>query len=94
MYYARAVDLTMLVALSAIASDQANPTEETMKKTLKFLDYVALHPDAVLTFSASSMTLNVHSDASYLIEPKARSCAGGIFSCPTMRRTQLTMKRY
>ena len=69
----------MLVALSAIASDQANPTEETMKKTLKFLDYVASHPDAVLTYSASSMTLNVHSDASYLIEPKARSRAGGHF---------------
>ena len=69
LYYARSVDLTMLVALSTIASDQANPTEETMKKTLKFLDYVALHPDAVLTFSASSMTLNVHSDVSCLIEP-------------------------
>ena len=50
LYYARAVDSTMLVALSAIAAQQANPTEETMRKTLKFLDYVATHPDAVLTF--------------------------------------------
>ena len=63
----------MLVALIAIALDQANPTEENTTKTLQFLDYVATHPDAILTFSASSMILNVHSDASYLIEPKARA---------------------
>ena len=50
-----------------------------MRKTLKFLDYAATHPDAVLTFNASSMVLNVHSDASYLTEPKARSRVGGHF---------------
>ena len=33
LYYARAVDSTMLVALSAIASQQSDPTEETMRKT-------------------------------------------------------------
>jgi hypothetical protein len=50
-----------------------------MKKTLQFLDYVASHPDAILTYSASNMVLNVHSDASYLCEPKAKSRAGGHF---------------
>ena len=79
LYYARAVDSTMLVALSSIAAQQADPTEETMRKTLKFLDYVTTHPDAILTFSASNMILNIHSDASYLTEPKARSRAGGHF---------------
>ena len=69
----------MLVALSAIASNQVSPTDETMIKTRHFLDYVALHPDAILTFNASSMVLNVHSDASYLREPKVRSGAGGHF---------------
>ena len=79
LYYARAFDSTMLVALSAIASDQAAPTENTMRKTLQFFDYVATHPDAILTYSKSSMVLNVHSDASYLCEPKAKSRAGGHF---------------
>ena len=79
LYYARAVDSTMLVALSAIAAQQSDPTEETLEKTLKFLDYVATHPDAILTFKSSNMVLNVHSDASYLTEPKARSRAGGHF---------------
>ena len=73
LYYTRAVNSMMLVALSVIASDQALPTEDTMRKTKQFLDYVASHPDAILTFSASSMVLAVHSDASYLTEPRTRS---------------------
>ena len=79
LYYARAVDSTMLVALSAIAAQQSSPTEETMRKTLKILDYVATHPDAILTYEKSDMVPNVHSDASYLTKSKARSRAGGHF---------------
>ena len=79
LYYARAVDPTMLVALSAIAADQAAPTETTLEKAKYFLDYVATHPDAVLTYRKSNMVLAIHSDASYLTEPKARSRAGGHF---------------
>ena len=33
LYYARAVDLTMLAALGSLASEQASPTENTMKKS-------------------------------------------------------------
>ena len=77
LFYGRAIDGTMLTALSAIASDQATPTQETMKKIKLFLDYAATHPDAVLTYRRSDMVLAVHSDASYLTEPKARSRAGG-----------------
>ena len=43
------------------------------------MDYAATHPDAVLTYRKSDMQLAVHSDASYLSEPKARSRAGGHF---------------
>ena len=39
MYYARAVDPTILVALSTISSSQAEPTEETMEKAKYLLDY-------------------------------------------------------
>ena len=37
------------------------------------------HPDAIIRYCASDMILNVHSDASYLSAPKARSRAGGYF---------------
>ena len=79
LYYARAVDSTMLAALGSIATQQANPTENTMKKIRQFLDYAATHPDAIVTYRASDMVLAGHSDASYLSETKARSRAGGHF---------------
>ena len=40
---------------------------------------MATQSDAILTYSASNVTLNVHSDASYLCEPKAKSRVGGHF---------------
>ena len=66
VYDARAVDPTMLVALSAIASSQSSPTKETMEKVKYFLDYAASHSDAILTYSASNMKLSVHINALYL----------------------------
>ena len=50
LYYARAVNLTMLVSLSAIASEQASPTTSTMEKVDQFLDYSASQEQAVLTY--------------------------------------------
>jgi hypothetical protein len=79
LYYGQAVDPTMLTSLSAIASTQAELTKETMIKVHDFLDYVATHQDAIITYQASNMVLAVHSDPSYLSEPKARSHASGHF---------------
>jgi hypothetical protein len=69
----------MLVALSAIAAEQGSPTQQTLRKVEQFLDYAATNPEAVVTYKASDMVLAIHSDASYLSEPKARSRAGGHF---------------
>jgi hypothetical protein len=52
-----------------------------MRKTKWLLDYVATHPDAVLTFKASNMVLTVHSNALYLSKAKACSQARGLFFC-------------
>ena len=79
LYYGRAVDGTMLTALSAIASEQASPIENTIRKTRTFMNYVATHPDAILTYRKSDILLAVHSDALYLSKPKARSRAVGHF---------------
>ena len=79
LYYARAVDANMLPALGHIATQQASPTKNTMNKVKHFLDYAASHPDAIITYRASDMVLDAHSDASYLSESKARSRAGGQF---------------
>jgi hypothetical protein len=79
LYYGRAVDPTMLTSLSSMGSTQAESTEETMIKTHPFLDYVATHQDAIITYRASNMVLAVHSNASYLSKHKVRSQAGGHF---------------
>jgi hypothetical protein len=79
LYSGRAVDSTMLTALSSIAAAQAKPTEETMENIKSFLDYATSHQDAILTYQASDMVLIVHSNTSYLSKPKAQSCAGGHF---------------
>lgn len=79
LFYARAVDPTILVALGTLASSQASPTEESERHLHFLLDYVASHPNSTITFGASDMKLRLHSDASYLSEPQARSRAGGHF---------------
>ena len=79
LYYARAVDLACLMALSTIASEQAKGTENTMLKTKQLLDYLATHLDATVRFYASYMVMNIHSDASYLLEANAHSRACGHF---------------
>jgi hypothetical protein len=72
LYYARAVENTVLVALSA-ASEQTIATEATEGRRTQLLDYLASKPSATVQFHASDMVLNIHSDASYLSESRARS---------------------
>jgi len=79
LYYARAVDMTVLMSLSSIASEQTKGTERTLEKAYQVLNYLASHPDAVVRFRASNMVLNIYSDASYLSKPKAHSRACGHF---------------
>ena len=74
-----AVDSTLLCTISALAAQSSNPTEDTMRYAMPFLDYVATQEEAVITFNTINMILAVHSDASYLSEPKAQSRAGGHF---------------
>ncbi len=63
LYYAHAVNPTILMALSATASQQALPTEDMRNHVSQFLDYTATHPDAKIRYCASDMVLNVHPDA-------------------------------
>ena len=79
LYYAIAVDNTILPSVTSISSAQANPTSAVFKALQHLLGYVALNPDNKLVFRASDMILHVQSDGSHLSETKSRSRAGGIF---------------
>eukprot|EP00804_Cyclotella_cryptica_P026876 CCRYP_017593-RA/>CCRYP_017593-RA protein AED:0.20 eAED:0.21 QI:0/0/0/1/1/1/3/0/940 len=92
LYYAHAVDCTMLRALGSLATQQANPTTTTLDRVYQFLDYALSHPNAGVTYRASDMMLAAHSDASYLSETNACSHAVGISFYPKTTITPTTMR--
>jgi hypothetical protein len=61
LYYARAVDPTVLMPLNDIATEQTKATEKTQAATHQILDYLATHPDATIRYHASDMILHIHS---------------------------------
>ena len=63
-----------------------------MKRCRHFLDYMATHPNAKLRYYASDMVLNVHSDASYLSAPNARSRAAGYYFLGSVPKNCQTIK--
>ncbi len=71
--------MTVLMALSTTAMLQVHPTEHMMACCVQMLDYLATHADAKIIFYASDMIMNIHSDASFLLESKAHSRACGHF---------------
>jgi len=79
LYYARAVEPAILVALNDISGDQAKPTKTTQKDLSMLMDFLASHPNAKIRFIAGTMQLMVESDASYLSVKNSRSRYGGHF---------------
>jgi hypothetical protein len=79
LYYARAVDPTLIMPVNVLALERTRATSETVDKIIKLLNYCATHPDATLRYHASDMILNIHSDASHFSEREARRRAGLFF---------------
>jgi hypothetical protein len=76
LYYARAVDNKLLVALNAIALRQSKATVHTEQLVHTLLDYVAMYLNDGIIYQAINMVLCAHADVSYLNETKSRSRAG------------------
>ncbi len=53
------------------------PWRTQCKTASNFLDYAASQEDTIITYQASDMKLAIHSNTSYLLEPKACSRADG-----------------
>jgi hypothetical protein len=79
LYYARVVDSTILPALSAFATEQANPMEKTRATIKQLLDYCVTQDEVALSYKASKMILAVHSDTGYCNKKKLQSRVGGHF---------------
>ena len=73
LYYALAVDSTMLVALSNLSAAQSKATEQTYNDVMWLLNYTARHSTDVFRYKQSDMILQVHNYVSYLSVTKACS---------------------
>eukprot|EP00957_Ditylum_brightwellii_P116819 8909809-Ditylum_brightwellii.AAC.1 len=48
IFYARAVDQTILMVLNTIAAEQEHPTHNMAAAIVQLLNYCAMHPDAII----------------------------------------------
>jgi hypothetical protein len=79
MYYAQAVDMEVLMAISFIAIKQTKATEKTIGRCIQLLDHLATNETAKIRFHTLEMILNIHSGGSYPSETRAHSRACGHF---------------
>ena len=79
LYQARALNYPLLATLNTLGTKHVDATENTIIALIQLIDYCDTYPNHILRFVASDMVLRIHSDASYLSVPKARSRAAGYF---------------
>jgi hypothetical protein len=83
LYYARAVDPTLIMSINVLASEQSNATNVTADRVIKLLNYCNTHPETKIRYHSSDMILHIHSDASYLSGDEAKAAQGDSFTWET-----------
>ena len=63
LYYARAVDCTMLPVLNTLSEQQSSPTKNAEAAITNLLDYAATNLPAIIQYKARDMILHIDSDA-------------------------------
>ena len=63
LLYERAVNLTALMVLSIIETEQTQDTNKTINNVEQFMDYMASNNNATMRYYALDVILNIHSDA-------------------------------
>jgi hypothetical protein len=76
LFYARALDLSVLTAVCQLSSHQSNPTQHDLSSAQRLLNYISSHCSPHKTIHPSSMALWCCTDASYLCRRKSGSVAG------------------
>ena len=72
LYYGRAVEPAILIALNNISSsEQATPTNPTIKDLSRLCDFLATYPNAIT--GAGTMQLKIESDTLYLSVANSQS---------------------
>ena len=73
LFYARALDLSVLTAVCQLSSHQSNTTQHDLSAAHRLLNYVSSHRNPQKTIHPSSMALWACTDASYLYRPNSGS---------------------
>ena len=71
LWFSRAVDNKLLVALSEIGSQKSATTKSTAHAMNQLLNYVPTYPNDGIAYRASAMVLSAHANAGYLNESHA-----------------------
>ncbi len=79
LYYARAVDSTILPALSSLTPKQAKLMQKMIEKVKQLLDYCTTQEKEIITYLSSIIILCININAGYCNEKNAHSQAGGHF---------------
>jgi hypothetical protein len=77
LFYARALDLSLLTAVFQLSSHQSTPTQHDLSSAHRLLNYASSHPDPHKTIHPSPMALWTCTDASFLSRPKSSSVLAG-----------------
>jgi hypothetical protein len=93
LYYARAVDPTLIMPINVLASEQSTATNFTADKVIKPFNYCNTHLETNIRYHSSVMILHVHSDASCLSENEAKIREGGYFHMGNARKTRQKTQR-
>ena len=64
LYYTKAVNATILLALGTAVTQQLNPTKDTMKEVKHFLNYTSTHPNTIIIYCKSDMVRIEYSNTS------------------------------
>jgi hypothetical protein len=76
LFYARALDLSLLTAVCQLSSHQSTPTQHNLTFAHRLLNNASSHLNPHKTIHPSSMALWACTDASFLSRPKSGSVAG------------------
>ena len=79
LFYGQAIDRNLLMSLNTIAIKQYTITEITTKLCMYLSNYCTTFLDTQLTYHTGEMIFHIHTDASFLSKPVAKSRAGGYF---------------
>ena len=77
LYYARAVNPTMLVTFNNIEAKQSNRPQAKKEAVNQLLNYDATHSDTIIRCYSSGMVLHIQSNASFLSDAESNSIVGG-----------------